>query len=616
MTSRTGIGTAAVGLLFAIVAAAPVAACGSEDTALFDGGEGGPLGDSTDESPFTGGDGSDQDGAGNCLPGEKSCGGVCVDVRVDTKNCGACGNACVGCQICSMGSCVCPLYQTFCNGQCIPTSSDPDNCGACGKVCANNETCSGGSCVPLTMGCIPPPMGGNPGLVPCNRRCTDPFNDSQNCNACGNVCAANTGCVDGQCVALISVGPAPMKCTCGGPPISLGPNTKDCLGNIAQGTFRWALCSCSDITLGASLLTASYDSTKGPYPPNPKEYSGGVGLNGTFSGGQQGTVDVGGAFWSSGANGVAMSTPSNVRREGHIGHNLTATNSPLKIWEDDYAGGNVTGTSAINIVKTLYVDPNATVAGNVTFASKVTKAVSVLPPCDDCGNKLLPIATWITAAATKNDNALINLDPNALATAGGGTRARLELPCGVYYLTKINKPGTSVTVFAKGRTALFIDGDVVGNIVSFVLDPNAEFDVFIKGTITTSGELVVGSPNHPALSRTYIGGSTPLTLSGEAGRTGGNLYAAYAPVNVTSHLVLYGGLNAGSFSNQENAEIHYDRDVLTIGKDCPPPPPMCGDCKDCNNQACINGKCDMCTNSSQCCPPLVCINGTCKVNPN
>jgi hypothetical protein len=38
---------------------------------------------------------------------------------------------------------------------------------------------------------------------------------------------------------------------------------------------------------------------------------------------------------------------------------------------------------------------------------------------------------------------------------------------------------------------------------------------------------------------------------------------------------------------------------------------MCGSCKDCNNQACINGTCGMCTGSSQCCPPLTCMNGTC-----
>ncbi len=580
-----------LGALFALV----VGACGGTDNVLTDAGmDGDPFGDG-------GGD------AGQCLMGQTACNGICLDTKTDPKNCGACGTVCTGCQQCAGGACTCPLYQSLCNGKCIPTSSDPDNCGACGKTCTVSEVCSGSKCVSVASGCIPPPSGGGTAaLVPCSGRCVDPLNDNAHCGGCGKPCAANTGCVDGQCVAVLPVGASPVKCECGGPPIQ---NGKDCLGNIAQTTFRWALCSCGDVSLASQLFTDSYDSTKGPYPPNPKEYSGGVGLNGAYTGPVSNPVEVGGALWSSGAS-VATRSPTDVRREAHIAGTLTATVDPLTIFEDAYVGGNVTGTSSITMKKTLYISPNASVNGNVTFVSKVQQAINVAEPCD-CGPKRLPIATWVAAAAATNDNAAITLDANVLATPGGGTRLRLDLPCGIYYLTKINKPGSSVTINAKGRTALFIDGDVVGQIVSFVLDPNAEFDVFIKGSITAGGELVIGSPNHPALSRTYVGGAQTLLLSGEAGRLGGNLYAAYAPVNVTSHVALYGGIYAGSFSSVEQTDIHYDRDITRVGRDCPPPPPMCGDCKDCNNQACINGKCDMCTNSSQCCPPLVCVNGGC-----
>jgi hypothetical protein len=63
--------------------------------------------------------------------------------------------------------------------------------------------------------------------------------------------------------------------------------------------------------------------------------------------------------------------------------------------------------------------------------------------------------------------------------------------------------------------------------------------------------------------------------------------------------------------------IHYDTQVVSAGQGCPTAPTNdmgtvgCGSCTDCNNQACINGVCSMCTESSQCCPPLVCQNGTC-----
>lgn len=560
-----------------------------------------------------GDDGSTFDGISGDVPGGD---GACGDTKSDPKNCGGCGNACATGQLCAGGKCVCPLYQKFCGGKCIGTSVDPDNCGDCGKKCAADQACSAGVCVPVSSGCIPAPTGGDRGLIPCDRACVDPLNDNKNCGACGHACATGTGCVNGVCVPVIPLGPAPSKCADGlGPPVKVD---KDCTGKVGATTFRWALCSCGDVALTASLLTDAYDSTKGPYPPSPKEVGGGVGINGGYSGPVSNSVDIGGALWSSAASGVATRSPSTVRQEGHFAGPLSSSVDPLSILDDTYAAANVTTTSSIAISKTLYVSPGATVGSGVTAAATVTKPVTVPPPCD-CGASRIAVDKFIAAAAAKNDDATIGLDPALLATpSASGASARLDLPCGIYYLTKIDKPGSSVTIFAHGRTGVFIDGDVVGQVVSFVLDPTAELDVFVKGNVTTGGELVIGSPNFPALSRTYVGGSATLTLSGEAGRLGGNLYAAYAQVDVTSHLILYGALYANGFTNSEAAEIHYDRAVLEVGKDCPPPvgpPPGCTSCKDCDNQACIAGACGKCGSSSDCCPPLTCIGGACKLVP-
>jgi hypothetical protein len=38
---------------------------------------------------------------------------------------------------------------------------------------------------------------------------------------------------------------------------------------------------------------------------------------------------------------------------------------------------------------------------------------------------------------------------------------------------------------------------------------------------------------------------------------------------------------------------------------------MCGTCKDCGNQACVNGTCGSCTTNADCCAPLICQGGTC-----
>lgn len=39
----------------------------------------------------------------------------------------------------------------------------------------------------------------------------------------------------------------------------------------------------------------------------------------------------------------------------------------------------------------------------------------------------------------------------------------------------------------------------------------------------------------------------------------------------------------------------------------------CTDCHDCNNQACIDGTCGACIDTSQCCAPYICINGVCVI---
>jgi len=58
-----------------------------------------------------------------------------------------------------------------------------------------------------------------------------------------------------------------------------------------------------------------------------------------------------------------------------------------------------------------------------------------------------------------------------------------------------NRGGPPLTIAAHARTAIYIDGDVVSSAqLAFVLDPTAELDIFIAGTIKASQTLVIGSP--------------------------------------------------------------------------------------------------------------------------
>lgn len=508
---------------------------------------------------------------------------------------GGCAPSCTGGQLCINGACTCPTYQAFCNGQCIPVATDPMHCGDCTTVCGGATACSGGKCESSCM----------TGLDICNNACVDLQSDNDNCGMCGKACATGQGCVAGSCKTAAPLGPPPAKCVNGGPPITIpvgGGNTQ-CSGNVAQTTFTWALCSCAGVNASQQLLTDAYDSSQGPYMPGG--VGGGVGLDGDWTSSQ--TVDVGGTLWTSAQKGLVGSSPMTVRRELHVGASVTV--DMCTVDENAYISGNETGPMSIG--KILYQSPGATRSSGVTASNGIvaTAAVSVPPPCDCAASKLLPIAADVAAKKTANDDAAIGLDPGLLV--GGSPPERVDLPCGEYYLTGINSP-IAVTIVAHGHTALYIDGDIVtSSPLTITLDPTATLDLFVAGTIKASQSLAIGSPNYPALSRTYVGGTAALVVSSNV-RLATNLYDATALVTWSAPIEVYGSIFAGDFKASQTVKIHYDTQVINAGQPCPPNPGGgCSTCTDCNNQACVNGACGACTDSSQCCAPLQCIGGTC-----
>jgi hypothetical protein len=546
----------------------------------------GPNGDGGSGPGPQNGFGSDSGGATSSSGGVSGCG----DIKTDPKNCGACGKACAAVQACVGGTCVCPPYQSFCGGACIPTVDDPSNCGACGKKCDAGQVCSGGTC---SSSCLP-------GLEPCAGRCVDLKNDSNNCNACGNPCGPGKGCSNGACIPVVSTtGSGPANCAGGGPPIvSAGVPNGGCLGELAQTTFLWSLCSCTDLDVSAPLTTDAFDSRKGPYQAG--EIGGGVGVDRDVTHWSQ-AVTIGGTFWSSGTGNYASSGPASaVKGEFHLAGSWNASSS-LTVAKDSFVGGTLSG---------------------VTVAGKQNKVTSVPAPCACGAADLVPVGAIVAAhVSPNNDNASLGLADNVLDGIAGP--ARLDLPCGNYYFTKI-APGGPLTVAVHGRTAIYVAGDVTSsNPLAFVLDPTAELDIFIGGTIVTSQTLVIGSPAYPALSRTYVGGAAKLKFSQDV-RLAGEFYAgSSALVDWTANNEVYGAVFAGNFKASQVTNIHYDRAVLLAGQSCPPPAgsggtssggtgTTCNSCTECSNQACVNGQCGgACTDSSQCCAPLVCSYGEC-----
>ena len=474
----------------------------------------------------------------------------------------------------------CPLYHARCDGACIPTSVDPANCGGCGKVCAGKEVCSAGAC---SAECLP-------GLSVCDHACVDLDNDSAHCGGCDTACAGGKGCANGQCVNVIPVGADPKQCAGGGAPIHVGSGPLSCLGDLAQTTFRWSLCSCTDLNVSAALSTDAYDSALGPYKPG--ELGGGVGVDRDVTNWSE-AVTVGGTLWVAGTEAYSSSGPASaVKGDLHLGGSWKAS-TPFTVAGPAYVVGTLSG---------------------VTVKGKTEQVQSVAPACDCSADQLVPIAEIVKAHSTDNDNAAIGLEETALENPGAAVR--LDLPCGNFYLNRIQS-SLALTVHVHGRTALYVAGDVsASSSLAFTLEPDAELDLFVAGNLKASDTFVFGSPNYPALARAYVGGTGKITLSSDV-RLGGELYAASSQLVVWSAKnAIYGSVFAGNFRSSDVTAIHYDRGVLHAGDGClgdgGAGNTECGSCEDCHNQACKNGVCGGCEADSDCCSPLVCVNGSCE----
>ena len=341
-----------------------------------------------------------------------------------------------------------------------------------------------------------------------------------------------------------------------------------CSGNLAATSFQWAICARNDINGGGSQSYDAYNSAS-PAPGATFVNGGSVGTNGSFS--SSSTVSISGDLWALTADLSGFSIDA---------HN-TSVNQQVH-----YNGAEKT-KAAIGGLFTPVVSP---------------------APCLRCDAGLqVPIGgyTAFYSLAANNNDAAIGLLPSALAS---GTSARLDLPCGIYYLSSVAN-NLNLTIRGHGNSALFIDGDVNLSNFSIDVDPTARLDLFVNGNLTVGGS-TLGNPAYPTQIRLYVKGN--ITLGQVI--TGADIYTlAGSTFSTQAASTEYGSLFVGFDGNGGNLVVHYDLANAGEAAQCPNPSGnSCSTCLDCGNQACVGGTCGSCTSDSDCCAPLRCVGGTCE----
>lgn len=344
-------------------------------------------------------------------------------------------------------------------------------------------------------------------------------------------------------------------CQGGGEPTRFAGGGGECAGAIAARHHRHALCTCSTLAL-AGLATDSFDST-GLTPPG--RTAAAVGVGETFS--ATGTIDVGGALH-------VPELDSSFAAQVRVAESLRASSSfrlsagDATVSGDAFIDGDVGG--AIAIAGALHVPPSAIVGPGVTAASVVREELGLDEPCDCDAARAVDVDAEVAAVAVSNDNRRIGLDADALMD---DQMRAVDLPCGKFYLTGIDRD-LELELRVHGRVVVAVTADVVLRApLRVTLDPGAELDMLIGGTLIVVGAHVVGNSQAPARTRLWIAGGVSVTLA--AGMTlGAILSAPNARLTAQGVVTVHGSMLVDRFEGLAMATWHYDRAILSAGVVC------------------------------------------------
>ncbi|MFH1810936.1 MAG: hypothetical protein ABIJ09_19500 [Pseudomonadota bacterium] len=444
----------------------------------------------------------------------------------------------------------------------------------------------------------------------------------------------------------------PDFCAGSGAVVSFG-SQDICAGDLAAQTFRFALCACQSISPQAQLTLDAFDSSIGPYGGSNVTDDGQLGLNqGDLSLNNKLSVH-GSAFVGGGGVGFGPDSEitQNLYAYGDVA--MSGQGSHATIGRNAYVNGGV--GNRITIAGDLTLPVSATLQATVTGSTTRADVPQILP-CPCATEQILDIAGLTSWAATHNDNEVyaipdagsgedagFRLDPS-LYESGGPTT--LRLPCGRFYLTRVNQSGLALDIYVQDRAVLFVDGDLSAQRFTIHVEPGGELDLFVAGDLTIGAAADFGAPDKPSSVRSYVAGNLSFQASSSFA---GNVYAPNADIVFGAFSEVYGSLMVRNVTFNAAAAVHYDSSIRRASDSCVTPvssdggvvvvpdggagadrgavdgasgvdagPDGCsGLCSfECGELAClINsgqsvGTCGACRNDLDCCAPLLCNRST------
>ena len=396
-------------------------------------------------------------------------------------------------------------------------------------------------------------------------------------------------------------------CEGAGPPIYVGDTNQICSNQLAVKTFRYALCLCQEHTASAPVTVDAFNSETGPY--TSAELGGSIGVNGRIQ--ANAGYSTTGSLWVASSGGITSSLPMSVMADLHNQGPMSGQ-SDLSVGNEARIGGPIElNQLVVGSTLTVPENTNVNVSNQFSYGAYVREPVMIEPPCDCAPDQLVDIAGYVQHHATENDNVQAGIPVDLLDGYSGTTTVSID--CGRIYFSRVVGSGR-LHINVSGRAAIFVAGELnLPDDFTVTVEPGGELDFFIEGHLVSARRLQIGSQETPASVRLYLGGTGSFQLSSNS-ILWANVYAPQAELVTSGPIEVFGSLFLRRLNTSSAINIHYDKGVLQKASACPPTGTAaeCATCRDCLNQACINGTCGACRDNRDCCSPLFCDEGVCK----